>query len=79
MGNHYKHRLVGASNEYLQFSFYGEHYENTPMQNRAIFYGRKNDNFQLKYFVFFQIFAKNMDCGYTLEPAVLTSTHLLYR
>ena len=56
------------------------HYGNTPMQHTAIFHGYKNDNFQLKYFVYFHIFAQNIDCGYTLEPpqeAVLTSTHNL--
>ena len=44
------------------------HYENTPMQHTAIFYGCKNDNFPLKLFDHFQIFAQNIDCGYTLEP-----------
>ena len=41
----------------------------------------KNENFQLKNFDIFLIFAQNIDCGYTLEPprreAVLTSTHNL--
>ena len=44
------------------------HYENTPMQHTAIFHARKNDNFHLKIFDFFLIFAQNIDCGYTLEP-----------
>ena len=44
------------------------HYENTPMQYIAIFRGRKNDNFLLKVFDYFQIFAQNIDCGNTLEP-----------
>ena len=44
------------------------HYENTPMQHTAIFHGCKNDDFQLKYFVYFHIFAQNIDCEYTLEP-----------
>ena len=47
------------------------------------------DFFQLKnrffffseiFFIFFLIFAQNIDCGYTLEPprrAVLTTTHNL--
>ena len=48
------------------------------MQYTAIF-TLKNDNFQLKVFDYFNIFAQNIDCGYTLEPppAVLTSTHNL--
>ena len=33
-----------------------------------IFHGCKNDNFQLKNFAYFHIFAQNIDCGYTLEP-----------
>ena len=45
-----------------------EHYENTPMQYTAIFHVCKNDNFQLKVFDYFHIFAQNIDCGYTLEP-----------
>ena len=44
------------------------HYENTPMQYTAIFYGCKNDNFQMKNSDIFLIFAQNIDCGYTLEP-----------
>ena len=46
----------------------------------VIFHGCKNDNFQLKNFAYFHIFAQNMDCGYKLEhltEAVLTSTHNL--
>ena len=39
------------------------HYENTPMQYTAIFHSCKNDNFQ-----YFHIFAKNIYCGYSLEP-----------
>ena len=44
------------------------HYANMPVQYTAIFYGRKNDNFQMKFFDIFLIFAQNIDCGYTLEP-----------
>ena len=46
----------------------------------AIFHGCNNDNFQMKNCNIFQIFAQNIDRGYTLEPlseAVLTSTHNL--
>ena len=41
------------------------HYANMSVQYTAIFHGCKNDNFQMK---FFDIFAQNIDCGYTLEP-----------
>ena len=51
------------------------HYENTPMQHTAIFHARKNDNFHLKLFDHFLIFAQNIDCGYS--EAVLTSAHSL--
>ena len=33
-----------------------------------IFHGCKNDNFQMKNFDIFLIFAQNKDCGYTLGP-----------
>ena len=38
------------------------------VQYTAIFNGCKNDNFQMKFFDIFLIFAQNKDCGYTLEP-----------
>ena len=44
------------------------HYENTPMQDPAIFHGCKNDNFRLKFFDYIHRFAQNIDCWYTLEP-----------
>ena len=44
------------------------HYANTSVQYTAIFHGCKNDNFQMKIFDIFLIFAQNIDCGYTLEP-----------
>ena len=38
------------------------HYENKPVQYIAIFHGcKKNDNFQLKFFDYFHIFAQNID------------------
>ena len=46
------------------------------VQYIAIFHGCKDDNFQMKIFDIFLIFAQNIDCGYTLEPP-LTSTHNL--
>ena len=45
------------------------HYANKSMQINGIFHGCKNDNFQMKDFKFFLIFAQNIDCVYTLEPA----------
>ena len=50
------------------------HYANTPMQYTAIFHGCKNVNFQMKKFNIFLIFAQNIDCGYTLEPAQCVPT-----
>ena len=47
------------------------------MQYTAIFHGCKNVNFQMKNYNIFLIFAQNIDCGYTLFEAVLTSTHNL--
>ena len=46
----------------------GCHYANISVQYTAIFHGCKNDNFQMKIFDIFLIFAQNIDCGYTLEP-----------
>ena len=43
------------------------HYADMSMQYTAIFHGSKNDNFQMKIFDIFLIFAQNIDCGYTLE------------
>ena len=47
--------------------FASGHYENTPMQHSAIFHARKIDNFHLKIFDYFLIFAQNIDCWYRLE------------
>ena len=44
------------------------HYTNMSVQYTAIFHGFKNDNFQMKIFDIFLIFAQNIDCGYTSEP-----------
>ena len=43
-------------------------YENLPMQFTEMFSADKNENFLLKNFDIFLIFAQNIDCGYTLEP-----------
>ena len=44
------------------------HYENTSMQNTEIFTPGKIENFQWKNSDVFNIYAQNIDCGYTLEP-----------
>ena len=49
------------------------HYANTPMQYTAIFHGCKNDNFQMKSFIFFLIFTQNIDCGYTYPKSIFWS------
>ena len=38
------------------------------VQYTAIFHGCKNGNFLMKKCEIFLSFAKNIDCGYTLEP-----------
>ena len=45
------------------------HYANMSVQYTAIFHGCKNDNFQMKNFDIFLIFAQNFDCGYTLKSS----------
>ena len=52
----------------LNVNMLGQHYANMSVQFTAIFHGCKNDNFQMKIFDIFLIFAPNIDCGYTLEP-----------
>ena len=47
------------------------------MQYEAISKSGKNDIFRCKNVIFFLTFAQNIDCGYTLTEAVLTSTHNL--
>ena len=44
------------------------HYANMSAQYTAIFYGYKNDYFQMKNGNIFSYFCQNIDCGYTLEP-----------
>ena len=51
------------------------HYASMSVQYTAIFYGCKNDNFQMKICDIFLIFAQNIDCGYTLEPPRLEPPH----
>ena len=46
------------------------HYENMPMQYTDFSKVVKIENFQLKNFDIFLIFAQNIDCGYTLEPTI---------
>ena len=47
------------------------HYANMSVQYTAIFHVRKNDDFQMKIFDIFLIFAQNIDCGYTFTIYVL--------
>ena len=63
------HKIVYIVNEFCslwqvlkQHNTY-KHYENTPKQHTTIFHARKNDNFHLKFFVYFLIFALNIDCN----------------
>ena len=55
------------------------HYENTPMQYTAIFNSCKNDNFKLKFFDYFHIFAQNIYCGYTLEPVLMSTNNICFK
>ena len=48
-----------------------------PMQLTETFLALKIENFQPINFDIFLIFAQNIDCGYTVLEAVLTSTHNL--
>ena len=43
------------------------HYENTPIQIHCKFYRRKNENI-MKNCDIFLTSAKNINCGYSLEP-----------
>ena len=65
-------RKTGNINTYMfaapKLALVPAHYENTPMQYTAIFHGCKKDNFQIKNYDIYLIFAQNIDCGYTLEP-----------
>ena len=53
--------LTGPDNRF-------SHYNYIPMLYSAIFRGCKKDNFQMKNYDNFLIFAQNIDRGYTLEP-----------
>ena len=44
------------------------HYANMSMQYTVIFHGCTKGNFQVTQCYIFLMFAKNIDCGYTLEP-----------
>ena len=59
--------LVESKSAWYGFTL-PSHYANMSVQYTAIFHGCKNDNFQMKMFDIFLIFAQNIDCGYTLEP-----------
>ena len=57
--------------------FYSMHYENSPLQYTEIFSAVKIGKFHKKNDDIFNIFAKKIDCGYTLEPTRQGSTHNL--
>ena len=65
---------------FIIVAFTFSHYENTPIQYNGIFYGCKNEKFQMKKCVLFVIFAQMRDFGYSSElpEVVLTGTHNLY-
>ena len=44
------------------------HYKNTPIQIYRKFHLQKLKIFQIKNSDIFSIYAKNIDCGYSLEP-----------
>ena len=44
------------------------HYENKPISNILKILPPKNENFQIRNFDIFHIFAQNIDCWYSLEP-----------
>ena len=48
-----------------------------PMQYTAIYHGCKNDNFQMKFVMFFSYFSQIIGSGYSFSEAVLTSTNNL--
>ena len=53
---------------YMNGPIFYIHYANMSVQYTAIIHGCKNDNFQMKIFDIFSYFARNIVCGYTLEP-----------
>ena len=59
------HRVICTSN--VGIGKFSNHYANMSVKYTAIFHGCKNDNFHLKIFDIFLIFAQNIDCGYVLE------------
>ena len=59
---------MASSGVFISLDLTVSHYENIPMQYKEIFKVVKNENFPLKNFDIFLIFAQNIDCGYTLEP-----------
>ena len=51
-----------------------KHYENTPIQNILKILPPKMKLFRKKNLILFHISAKNIDCGYSLEPSRSAST-----
>ena len=54
-----------------KFDYFGEHYQNLPMQYTEIFKVVKNEKFQYEIFAIFLIFVQNIDCGIPLHTPVL--------
>ena len=61
--------VIGSCGNNAALEVPRSHYENLPMQKTEIFLTLKIENFLLKNFDIFLIFAQNIDCGYTLEPS----------
>ena len=60
-------KLKGGSS-LLLLKLFLNHYENTPIQIYWNFLPSKNENFQIKNSNIFHISARNIGCGYSLEP-----------
>ena len=82
-------RAFGVSHQYLAADkfqaveipaiifFFSNYITKTcPCFKHQIFHGCKKDDFQMKTFDMFIIFAQNTDCGYTLDPPQLEPPQL---
>ena len=69
----YSHDLNSTPAEFKPPTLCSEVESPNPLQNQAYLYllkilSPKNENFQIKIWIFFHISAQNMDCEYSLEP-----------